>query len=1314
MIDLEIVAVFVEKEAEGLGFKVSANEENANALMTYYYGDDDDCEIEYEGSKVPSADITIDKTAILNGHSDCPFLVQVSVRSFDEDNYTFDHWTVNGTAADSATISGMEISSGINGFGYRYVKIDVEHGSDLIDLEIVAVFSSIGEVPVMDTVSLGNLYLIRADDAMTTTTGSAAMVTSSDSVWVGQRTAIVLSRSYSDTNPNGVLTYHFYSGENTSSEPIATFVENGYYTTNNLCLSVLLDSLPYLEKITVTVQINGGDILSKTYDVTVWPSEKMKVQWLEAPSSDTAYPSESRTAISGPNVYGSAAFINEHTGELNLYFAVSGGVMQYTTSASSNLVWMDGMQFAYNWGEDNSGYALALGGANKDSMAAFVKETAGDFNSGLNICYCIYECLNGTWSKVSGSDLQNSYTNALVLAKNNIWVSDKHWDGTVWADNEITFNSFWKAESTTAFAGSADGIYRYENGVWMKLAGTTGTMYLSSGCISESGTTLIASSYFELPRTEQWYRMWNRNEDTISRVDVTGTTATVTALDVGSLISTSASTKNIYVGIASDGEIYAVTNGRAYYLSAWTDYKGSYLYKYENGAWVYQNVDEFNNETDKANLAAGKVLGTTETSTQRPDGIRHIENPIEGVTIFAGQGGGNYIVFGNCTISFETNGGSTVTSITQEIGSRITPPASPTRDGYTFAGWYTLENLMTNGASYTWSVMPAADITLYAKWIEDSDSDDPYATEREKALESLDTALDRLDRGDYDEDVWEDILSAYESGQEAIEEAETYDEIYAALNAAIAEINALAQQTSGTMTVAVTVEKLTVDGSYIIEPTLLTVDRNSLASIVVTDLLIDHYPDYSSKPYTMTGTETQSFYLSGVYDADIEDFLSEFDHGNESGWMYCVNGSFPGVGASSWILKNGDVMRWQYTCESLGADIGSDNRAWGSDESAPVADKDALIWRVAEINQEGKQADYGEAYTDAMTVLQTLLASQDEVDAALAALKKDDSGSGSGGSGSGSGNSENATEQTEFTAEEIQEAVESSEPLTAETDQGSITLSPETLKTLAETEKDVTIDLTENEDGSLTITVTAGDEDVTVPLAVALDVPADSLALAIVGKDGTETVIRKSWVENGVAHATIPAGATVKAVKNAKSFIDVKDGNWFKGAVDFVSAHALFKGVSEDEFAPQSTMTRAMLVTVLYRLENEPKTSGVSFEDVAAGTWYTDAVAWAAENRIVLGDGTGFNPNGNVTREQIATILYRYVQYLGMEATGRGDVSKFSDGADVSTWAQDAMAWAVKVGLFQGDDAGKLNPQGDATRAEVATLLERLVKFIVK
>ncbi len=97
-----------------------------------------------------------------------------------------------------------------------------------------------------------------------------------------------------------------------------------------------------------------------------------------------------------------------------------------------------------------------------------------------------------------------------------------------------------------------------------------------------------------------------------------------------------------------------------------------------------------------------------------------------------------------------------------------------------------------------------------------------------------------------------------------------------------------------------------------------------------------------------------------------------------------------------------------------------------------------------------------------------------------------------------------------------------------------------------------------------------------------------------------------------------------------------------------------------------------------------------------------------------MGNGSGFAPNDNITREQIATILYRYAQYLGIDVSAKGSVSRFSDGSKVSGWAADAMAWAVEASLFQGDDSNCLNPGSNATRAEVATLMQRLVKLIVK
>lgn len=219
-----------------------------------------------------------------------------------------------------------------------------------------------------------------------------------------------------------------------------------------------------------------------------------------------------------------------------------------------------------------------------------------------------------------------------------------------------------------------------------------------------------------------------------------------------------------------------------------------------------------------------------------------------------------------------------------------------------------------------------------------------------------------------------------------------------------------------------------------------------------------------------------------------------------------------------------------------------------------------------------------------------------------------------------------------------------------------------------------------------------------------------------VREDGSETLVRKSLVENGRIYTLLDGSAILRLRFNAKEFDDVKPENWFAEAVDFVSGHELFLGISKTEFAPKMTMTRAMLVTVLYRLEDEPAVRGVQkFSDVEAGTWYTDAVEWASDDSIVKGVGKDrYAPNDEVTREQIATMLFRYAQYLGMDVSGRASLDKFYDSDQVSSWAKDAMEWAVKLGIFQGDDTGALNPKNNATRAEVATLMQRIVAMIVK
>ena len=247
------------------------------------------------------------------------------------------------------------------------------------------------------------------------------------------------------------------------------------------------------------------------------------------------------------------------------------------------------------------------------------------------------------------------------------------------------------------------------------------------------------------------------------------------------------------------------------------------------------------------------------------------------------------------------------------------------------------------------------------------------------------------------------------------------------------------------------------------------------------------------------------------------------------------------------------------------------------------------------------------------------------------------------------------------------------------------------------------------------LSVTVNHQIVDVTMKVELPATDDIAAVFIVNGDGSLTVIRKSAVVHELAYADVPSGTTVQIIGQRKFFYDVKAEDWFADAVYFVYTHELMMGVDKRAvFAPNDPMTRAMLVTVLYRLEDEPECDGsISFSDVIVDSWYAAAVDWAAENGIVLGNGVGFAPNDNITREQIATILYRYAQFIGLDTSEIGDVSSFKDGDKVSSWAQEAMAWAVKVGLFKGDDTGKLNPQGNATRAEVATLLMRLVKLIV-
>ena len=178
------------------------------------------------------------------------------------------------------------------------------------------------------------------------------------------------------------------------------------------------------------------------------------------------------------------------------------------------------------------------------------------------------------------------------------------------------------------------------------------------------------------------------------------------------------------------------------------------------------------------------------------------------------------------------------------------------------------------------------------------------------------------------------------------------------------------------------------------------------------------------------------------------------------------------------------------------------------------------------------------------------------------------------------------------------------------------------------------------------------------------------------------------------------------------NFTDVKESDWFYKGVAYVVDKDIMSGVSENEFAPSGKLTRAMLVQMLYNMESRPACDAENaFIDVPVGQWYTDAVIWANDEKIVSGMGEGlFAPNMEITREQMVAMLYNYAKYKGYDVTASADLSKFADNASVSTWAQPAMQWAVAEGYISGMGDSQLAPQGTATRAEIASVIMRFME----
>jgi hypothetical protein len=450
--------------------------------------------------------------------------------------------------------------------------------------------------------------------------------------------------------------------------------------------------------------------------------------------------------------------------------------------------------------------------------------------------------------------------------------------------------------------------------------------------------------------------------------------------------------------------------------------------------------------------------------------------------------------------------------------------------------------------------------------------------------------------------------------------------------------------------------------------------------------------------------------------------LAEFTNGNYSGWMYTLNGTHPLLGIDEQYLNDGDIIVFHYT-DDYTKEEGTDK--WDNGGTRNAA-KPTITPTITVKNGEAS-AILSEADIDAIINAAgengatniTISAKTDQpVTKSTVVLP-----SGSVSDIASAGMSlivETSTGNFDIDNNAL-------EAIAAEGG-GSFTMSAEQLDpaSLSEVNRELVgnhpvFDLTITVGGKKIIDFGNGIVTVSLPYTPAAGEDTDNLAVYYIDENGGATEMSGAYYDAATGCIVFKTShfskfAVVYHQTWMNPFTDVSESDWYYDSVGYVFKNGLFSGTSPTTFSPDTPMTRAMLVTVLYRLEGLPMVMGTNrFTDVESGQWYTDAVIWANTNGIVEGYDDGrFGPNDNITREQMAAILYRYATYKGYDTSASTDLTAYADMSAVSVWALEAMKWAVAKGLITGMESTTLAPTETATRAQVATLLQRFGENIAK
>jgi hypothetical protein len=497
-----------------------------------------------------------------------------------------------------------------------------------------------------------------------------------------------------------------------------------------------------------------------------------------------------------------------------------------------------------------------------------------------------------------------------------------------------------------------------------------------------------------------------------------------------------------------------------------------------------------------------------------------------------------------------------------------------------------------------------------------------------------------------------------------------------------------------------------------IAATSVTISKGSTVGDVFAEVLDEN-------GYTYTG-------LSGNYIKSITTpggvTLAEFTNGTLSGWMYTVNGTHPGIGLNDYTLSSGDVIVWHYTddyTKEEGSEKWSDSGSTSTTESQTLTPTTTVSGDTASANVS--LTDIKDAIVSAKTSGTPIIIAP---------------------TGAGSAGKVNVTLASGAISAI---AGQTSSDLTVQTNVGNITIPNSALDSIVtqSSGSTVTVSLGTVDTTSLTaaqqaavgsdtvydISILSGSSKIT-----SFDGNSISVSLPYTLKDGESASGVTVWYLNDAGELEQITATYDKTTGLAtfttthlsyylvgysatwtNPFTDIAESDWFYDAVKYAAQSELMSGTTPTTFEPNANMTRAMLVTVLYRLDGAPTVTGTNaFTDVKDGEWYTDAAVWASANGIVGGYGGGlFGTNDAITREQLATILMNYAKYKGYDVTKTADLTAYTDASGISSWAAAGMTWAAAEGLVTGTTTTALSPTGTATRAQVATILMRFFQLSV-